>query len=94
MRRFATEGRHPRYRPQEEIADRCIHLFGVGLGIGAALVLIGLAAGRGDARIVVAVAIYALGLVAMLTCSALYNLTPPSARKERCAASITPPSSS
>jgi hemolysin III len=87
MRSFATEGRtgaaHPRYRPQEEIADRCIHLFGVGLGVGAALVLVGLAAGRGDARTVVAVAIYALGLAAMLSCSALYNLTPPSARKEQ-----------
>jgi len=87
MRSFAAEAgspgqSYPRYRPQEEIADRCIHLFGVGLGIGAALVLIGLAAGRGDAAIILAVAIYVVGLVAMLTCSALYNLTPPSARKE------------
>lgn len=87
MRHFVTEGHtgpgYPNYRPQEEIADRCIHLLGLGLGIGAALVLIGLAAGRGDARTVIAVAIYALGLAAMLGCSALYNLTPPSARKEQ-----------
>ena len=86
MRQFAAEGRtgavYPRYRLQEEIADRSIHFLGLGLGIGAALVLIGLAAARGDARIVIAVAIYALGLVAMLTCSALYNLAPASARKE------------
>ena len=71
-----------RYRRQEEIADRCIHLLGIGLGIGAALVLLYLAALRGEPRLVIATAVYALGLVVMLTCSALYNLAPPSARKE------------
>ena len=71
-----------RYRRQEEIADRCIHLLGIGLGIGAALVLLHLAALRGEPRLVIATAVYALGLVVMLTCSALYNLAPPSPRKE------------
>ena len=37
MRQFAAEGRtgavYPRYRLQEEIADRCIHFLGLGLGI-------------------------------------------------------------
>ena len=63
MRQFAAEGRtgavYPRYRLQEEIADRCIHFLGLGLGSGAALVLIGLAAGDGEARTVIAVAFYA-----------------------------------
>ncbi|HEX4573220.1 MAG TPA: hemolysin III family protein, partial [Dongiaceae bacterium] len=71
-----------RHRRQEEIADRCIHLLGIGLGIGAALVLLYLAALRGEPRLVIATAVYALGLVVMLTCSALYNLAPPSPRKE------------
>jgi len=71
-----------RYRRQEEIADRCIHLLGIGLGIGAALALLYLAGSRGDTRLTAAIAVYALGLVAMLTCSALYNLAAPSARKE------------
>ena len=73
---------YPRYRPQEEIADRCIHFLGLGIGIGAALALIALAAEGSGAGTVIAVGIYALGLVAMLACSALYNLTPPSPRKE------------
>jgi len=71
-----------RYHRQEEIADRCIHLLGIGLGIGAALALLYLAALRGESRLVIATAVYALGLVAMLTCSALYHLAAPSARKE------------
>jgi hemolysin III len=88
MRHIAAEAgslgpAYPRYRRQEEIADRCVHLFGIGLGIGAALILVYLAAQRDDTRLILAIAIYALGLVAMLACSALYNLAPPSARKEQ-----------
>ena len=70
------------YSRPEELADRCIHALGIGLGIGAALVLTWLAALPGDARLLLATAVYALGLIAMLTCSALYNLAPPSPRKE------------
>jgi hemolysin III len=73
----------PSYRGAEAAADRCIHLLGIGLGGGAALALISLAALKGEARLLFAVAVYALGLTAMLGCSALYNLTPPSPRKER-----------
>jgi hemolysin III len=70
------------YSRPEELADRCIHVLGVGLGIGAALALTWRAALTGDARLLLATAIYALGLIAMLTCSALYNLAPASPRKE------------
>jgi hemolysin III len=73
---------YPRYRRQEEIADRGIHLLGIGLGIGAALALLYVTALTGEARLLLAIAVYDLGLIAMLICSALYNLTAPSARKE------------
>jgi hemolysin III len=73
---------YPRYRRPEKIADRGIHLLGIGLGIVAALALLYLAALTGEARLLLAVAVYGLGLIAMLVCSALYNLTAPSARKE------------
>src|ERR1044071_1878395 len=52
-----------RYRQSEEVADRCIHVLGIGLGIGAALALLYLAALAGEARLLLATAVYALGLV-------------------------------
>jgi hemolysin III len=73
---------YPPYRRGEEIADRCIHLFGMGSGIGAAAALLALAAARHDGRLILATAVYALGLIAMLVCSALYNMAPPSPVKE------------
>jgi hemolysin III len=72
----------PRYGRGEEIADRCIHVLGVAGGVGAAATLLTLAADQGSARIILATGIYAFGLLAMLLCSALYNLAPPSPRKE------------
>jgi hemolysin III len=73
---------YPLYRRGEEIADRCIHFFGLAVGIGAAAALLALAAGRHDGRLIFATALYALGLIAMLLCSALYNMARPSAMKE------------
>lgn len=72
----------PTYRPGEARADRCVHAVGlVAVALGA-VALLAMAAGRDDARIAVATAVYVVGLVAMLVCSALYNAAPPSHRKE------------
>jgi hemolysin III len=74
---------YPCYRKSEEVADRYVHICGVASGIGAATTLVALAASRHDRLLTLAIALYALGLIAMLLCSALYNMTRPSARKER-----------
>lgn len=66
----------------EMMADRWIHRAGVCAGLVAAAVLIGLAAAHDDASRLLAVLVYAAGLVTMLGCSAAYNLTPPSPRKQ------------
>jgi hemolysin III len=74
---------YPVYSRGEEWADHCLHLLGIALGIAGAVAIVALGASRGEPRLVIAVAIYAAGLLAMLICSALYNLAAPSARKER-----------
>ena len=59
----------------ERAADFWIHVAGlVAAGIGA-FVLIGFAAATGGIGKVAAAALYALALIAMLACSAAYNLT-------------------
>ncbi len=69
----------PEYRDPtttEKIVDGFIHLVGL---VGAAIVLRGLLAGMGPQATPgewVALGVYALGLLGMLTASALYNLSP------------------
>ena len=50
--------------------------------MAAVAAMLALAGDRQDLRLLLGVGIYGAGLLAMLSCSALYNLTPPSARKE------------
>ncbi|PSC03091.1 DNA-binding protein [Alsobacter soli] len=80
-----TDGRPPGltrvYDWAELIADGCIHAVGVVGGLIAALLLLVLAAGVVGALEYTSVAIYAVALVAMLGCSAAYNMTPPSRAK-------------
>ena len=73
---------HRRYRPDEIRADRCVHVVGVVAGGLGALGLLTAAALRSDAWLVLGVGIYALGLLAMLSLSASYNLASPSPFKE------------
>jgi hemolysin III len=73
---------YPRYRPDEIRADRWVHVVGVGIGSVGALGLLTAAALRSDAWLVLGVGIYALGLLAMLSLSASYNLVSPSPIKE------------
>jgi hemolysin III len=63
------------YTRAEYLSDAAIHVLGVLAALIAAPVLVTLTAvWTGDARSVTAVTIYAVTLIAMLSCSALYNM--------------------
>lgn len=67
----------PDYTRAERLADAAVHCIGVPLGLVAAGRLLWLAADRPDAPEIASLAVYAAGLIGMLTASALYNMTPP-----------------
>jgi hemolysin III len=73
---------HPVYRRGEQIADRCVHYAGLAASPIGAVVLVAVAAHRDNALVIVSVAIYAIGLLAMIGSSALYNLAVEPRRKE------------
>jgi hemolysin III len=58
----------------ELFADGCVHIVGILAGLTGGIFLVGLAVGRSEPLKVVAVVVYALALVAMLSASAAYNL--------------------
>lgn len=65
----------PVYTRAEYLSDAAVHVAGITLALIAAPVVVTLAAvWIGDAAAITAVAIYAATLVAMLVCSALYNM--------------------
>lgn len=64
------------YDRHELLADGVVHAIGVGLGLIAAIILIVAACWFATAADVVAVSVYAAGLIAMLALSAVYNLFP------------------
>lgn len=72
----------PNYRKSEQRADRCIHIVGLILGAAAFVVLVRIAAQHGQVLPGIGLILYGCALLGMLTCSALYNLTPPSPRKD------------
>lgn len=59
---------------RELTADAVVHALGVGLGIPAAVAVVIVAALAGTAGQVAPAVVYALGLVAMVGCSAAYNM--------------------
>ncbi len=64
----------PAYSRAEQVSDAVVHLVALGLALTAVPVLIALAiAWRGDASAVVGACVYGGSLIAMITCSALYN---------------------
>ena len=68
--------------PRERVADGVIHVIGIAAGlVGAAILVIG-AATRGGPRELAAVATYSGGLLAMLGCSAAYQILRSSRRRE------------
>ena len=66
----------------ELIADGIVHALGLAAGAAGAGVLLTLAAMRADAPEFLALLVYACGLLAMLACSAAYNLARTSPRRE------------
>ena len=64
------------YDRHEIIADGVVHVIGVLIGLIAAIVLVVAACYFATAADIVAVSIYAAGLISMLALSAVYNLLP------------------
>jgi hemolysin III len=71
----------PRYTRGERTADAVVHALGVPAALIACAVLAMSAERPIEARHAVPLIIYAAGLIGMLGCSALYNLTPEGPRK-------------
>ena len=71
----------PRYSRAERLADGVVHVLGVGFGLAACASLAIIALPSHDALLWLALGLYGLGLLAMLFCSALYNLIPHSGLK-------------
>ncbi|MBY0381640.1 MAG: hemolysin III family protein [Xanthobacteraceae bacterium] len=67
---------HWTYDRAEVIADGVVHVTGIALGLVAATALIVLAGVYATPVHVLTVSIYAIGLIAMLSLSAIYNLWP------------------
>jgi hemolysin III len=72
-----TGAEFPSYSPAERRADAAVHAAGLALGLAGCAGLVAAATARPDAglRLLAGLGLYAAGLVAMLACSALYNLT-------------------
>jgi hemolysin III len=63
------------YSRAEYLSDAAIHVLGIGFALIGGPILVAVAAIRiGDATTISAITIYAVTLLAMLTCSALYNM--------------------
>ena len=71
----------PIYSRGEYLADLAAHVFGLALGLVATIALLVEASHFGQPLLIVGAGLYGLGLVAMLSCSAAYNLCPPSPLK-------------
>src|SRR3569623_292455 len=68
--------RPPRYRFGDELASTLIHGIGILLSIGGLATLVAFAAVRGDARAVVACAVFGTTLILLYTASTLYHAIP------------------
>ena len=74
--RSTADARFPSYSPAERRADALVHALGLALGTAGCVALAVVALPRPDAgpRLLAGLGLYAAGLMAMLACSALYNL--------------------
>lgn len=66
---------YPEYSRAEQIADAVVHGLGVTFGLVACIALVFIVLPSGDGLLWLALGLYSVGLLAMLGCSALYNLT-------------------
>ena len=71
----------PRQRWSEWRVDAMVHVVGVTLGLAACVRLVMVALPGGCSAILVSLAVYCAGLLAMLGCSALYNIAGDGPRK-------------
>jgi hemolysin III len=69
------------YCRAERLADNVIHIVGIVAGVAASVVLAVLSLPSMGVRLAAGVSLYATGLMAMLACSALYNMAPAGAFK-------------
>jgi hemolysin III len=76
-----TPPAHREYRRVELLADCVVHSVGVAFGIAGAVWLAALISGSASFGERLAAAIYAIGLVTMLSASAAYNMSPHRAPK-------------
>ncbi|MGI9433996.1 MAG: PAQR family membrane homeostasis protein TrhA [Geminicoccaceae bacterium] len=65
----------PHYSRPERIVDGIVHVAGISAGLVAGIVLAVVAISRGEGVHTTGLGLYGFGLVAMLVCSALYNMT-------------------
>jgi hemolysin III len=73
--------RAPRYSRGERVADAAVHVLGLTAALAGCALLTAEAPRGAGVRSVAALGLYAAGLVAMLGCSALYNLAGDGPRK-------------
>ena len=80
-----TDGRPPgltwRYDRSELVADGIVHVLGAVAAVFAAGALVGLALYTAELPTVTALTVYAVTLIAVIGCSALYNMWPVSRTK-------------
>ncbi|MGL4285263.1 MAG: PAQR family membrane homeostasis protein TrhA [Phreatobacter sp.] len=69
------------YDRHELVADGVVHIIGAAFAVIAAALLIGLAVFHVEAATIVALAVYAASLMAVIGCSAAYNMWPVSRTK-------------
>jgi hemolysin III len=74
--------RFPTYTKGEVLADTAAHVLGLLFGVAATVALLMTASQHDQFLLILGASLYGLGLLAMLTCSAAYNLWPPSPTKE------------
>lgn len=77
-----NEFRFPSYSRGEVLADAAAHITGLAFGFVATIALLITASHHDEGLLIIGAGLYGLGLLAMLTCSAGYNLWPPSPTKE------------
>jgi hemolysin III len=73
---------HRTYKPTEYWADAAVHIFGMPLGLLAAINIVARSTPYGPAMVIVNT-IYGAGLVGMLTASGIYQMAPAGNIKER-----------
>ncbi len=77
-----SDMRFPLYSPAERRFDQIVHLIGVPAGMIAASWLLVEVCRTASPPLIASMAVYAVGLIGMLSASAAYNLAPPGRTKE------------